>query len=73
MRYVPADFGKEVRAARKRLKVTQPDLALASGVGIRFIVDLEKGKPTCQLGKVLAVLNTLGIDLQLTLPEASEE
>ena len=35
---------------------------------MRFIIDLEKGKPTCEFGKVLAVLNTLGIDMILTPP-----
>jgi hypothetical protein len=58
-------IGKVVRSERKRLKVTQRDLALSSGTGLRFIVDLEKGKPTCQSGKVLEVLNSLG--LQLTI------
>ena len=36
---------------------------MACGTGLRFIVDVEKGKPTCQTGKVLQVLQTLGIDL----------
>lgn len=60
--------GEAVRHARKRLNVTQSDLAFASGTGIRFIIDLERGKPTCQIGKVLIVLKTLGISLTLTLP-----
>lgn len=55
-----------VRDTRKRMQVTQADLALTSGTGLRFIIDLEKGKPTCQIGKVLAVLHTLGIELTLT-------
>lgn len=48
--------------------MTQEDLALTSGTGVRFIVDLEKGKPTCQIGKVLAVLQTLGIRVELITP-----
>lgn len=51
---------------------TQPDLALTSGTGIRFIVDLENGKPTCQLGKTLSVLQTLGIHIELVAPENIE-
>ena len=37
---------------------------------MRFIIELEKGKATCQLGKVLAVINALGISVSLLLPEA---
>jgi HTH-type transcriptional regulator / antitoxin HipB len=59
----PASVGRSVRKARKEKGLTQEDLALASGTGLRFISDLESGKETCQLGKVLAVLNSLAIDL----------
>jgi len=61
-----------VRESRKRLGVTQKDLALTSGTGLRFVIDLEKGKETCQIGKVLTVLNTLGIRIALTPPTVSE-
>lgn len=61
-----SDIGQAVRAIRNRLGVTQPDLALTAGTGVRFIVDLERGKPTCQLGRALAVLNTLGARLEIT-------
>jgi len=57
----PKDIGEQVRARRKKIGITQKDLALTSCTGIRFIIDLEKGKATCHLGKVLNVLNTLGI------------
>ena len=56
------DLGQAVRAARRRAALTQPDLALAANVGIRFIVDLEKGKPSCEIGKTLAVLHALNLD-----------
>jgi len=69
----PADIGKLIRETRKRLGSTQKDLALTSGTGLRFIVDLEKGKETCEFGKVLTVLNTLGIRMMLTPPAASTE
>ena len=68
MRYTPETIGDLVRNTRKKMKVTQKDLALTSGTGLRFIIELEKGKPTCQLGKVLTVLHTLGIKLTLTPP-----
>jgi len=41
---------------------------LYSGTGLRFIIDLEKGKPTCQIGKMLQVLNALGLKLQVAIP-----
>jgi len=68
MASTPQDLGDFVRSVRKNLHVTQRDLAMTSGTGLRFITDLEKGKPTCQIGKVLTVLRTLGISLQLVSP-----
>jgi HTH-type transcriptional regulator/antitoxin HipB len=65
MKYTPEKIGEAVKSTRKKLGVTQRDLALTSGTGLRFIIDLEKGKPTCQVGKVLTVLNTLGIVMEL--------
>lgn len=56
-------IGELVRSTRKRLGVTQRNLALTSGTGLRFIIELEQGKPTCQLEKVLTVLRTLGLKL----------
>lgn len=64
--YTPKSIGEIIRKTRKLQKVTQKDLALTSGTGLRFIIDLEKGKPTCQIGKTITVLNTLGIQLDLT-------
>lgn len=68
MRYTAQEIGTLVRDTRKRLGATQKDLALTSGTGLRFIIELEKGKQTCEIGKVLTVLQTLGIRLTLTPP-----
>lgn len=57
------EIGRLIRTRRKNLRVTQRHLALTSGTGLRFIIELEQGKPTCQLEKVLTVLNTLGLKL----------
>jgi y4mF family transcriptional regulator len=54
------DLGRVVREARKRLKLTQPQLALAANVGVRFIVELEAGKSTLRLEHILRVLQALG-------------
>lgn len=61
-----AQLGEALRSARKQLRLTQPQLALAAGVGVRFIVDLESGKPTVRLESVLRVIDALGGTLQLT-------
>jgi len=58
-------LGATLRNARKHLGLTQPDLALAAGVGVRFIVDLEGGKPTVRLEHVLRVIDALGGSLEL--------
>jgi y4mF family transcriptional regulator len=52
-----------IKAKRKEQGLTQNDLALASNVGIRFIVDIEAGKETAQIGKVLKVCAMLGLKL----------
>jgi HTH-type transcriptional regulator / antitoxin HipB len=57
------EFGTAVACARKALALTQRDLALAIGVGERFIVELEAGKPTAQLGKALAAARAVGMRL----------
>ena len=56
-------FGAAVARARKGLGLTQRDLALAIGTGERFIVELEAGKPTAQLGKALAAARAVGLRL----------
>jgi len=57
-----SDIAATVRAARRALKLRQAELAAAAGVGVRFLIELEAGKPTVQLGKTLDVLNALGLD-----------
>ena len=66
----PKQLGAAIRARRTQLKVTQKDLAMTSGTGLRFISDLEKGKPTCHIGKVLLVVQALGLELRITNPAA---
>jgi transcriptional regulator with XRE-family HTH domain len=54
-------FGALIRSRRKALKMRQDQLALATGVGRRFLIELEGGKPSCQLGRSLLVAEALGI------------
>lgn len=58
-----AEFGRVVRERRRALGLTQEELAARCGVGKRFIVDLEGGKQTTQLGKALTAANEVGITL----------
>ncbi len=70
----PQQLGDALRTARKQLRLTQPQLALAAGVGVRFIVDLEAGKPTLRLENVLRVIDALGGEISLNdLPSAATE
>lgn len=61
-------LGQVVRHERRAQGLRQAELAAAAGVGIRFIVDLEAGKPTLQLEKALHVLATLGCDVTIATP-----
>ena len=65
-------LGTAIRTRRKQLKITQKELAMTCGTGLRFIVDLEKGKPTCQIGKTLQVLQALGLAVE-TMPIGGED
>ncbi|MBV9990291.1 MAG: helix-turn-helix transcriptional regulator [Alphaproteobacteria bacterium] len=61
----PREFGSAIREARRRQGLRQDQLAAAANVGVRFVIDLEAGKPTAQLGKTLDVLKALGLPLSL--------
>jgi transcriptional regulator with XRE-family HTH domain len=54
-------FGLLIRSRRKALNLRQDQLALATGVGRRFLIDLEAGKPSCHLGRSLLVADALGL------------
>ena len=59
------DLGDVVRQVRKEQGATQAEFASLCGVGVRFISDLENGKSTAELGKVLQVIKCLGLELSL--------
>lgn len=65
----PEDLGRLVRSVRKSQGLTQEALAGASGVGPRFVGELERGKARCEIGKVLLVLQMLGVDLLADPPD----
>ncbi len=60
-----ADFGRALRRRRKELGHTLAEAAALCRVGIRFLSELERGKPTAELGRGLKVARRLGLDLRL--------
>ena len=60
------DLGRIVAAARKHRGLTQDQLARAVGASQTWISEVESGKPTAQVGKVLSVLSFLGVRLQVS-------
>jgi y4mF family transcriptional regulator len=59
------DIAILIKTERKKQNLTQTELAGLCNVGLRFIVDIEKAKETCQISKVLKVLDVLGINLEI--------
>lgn len=66
----PYDIGALIRETRKMQGLRQDQLAAAAGVGLRFLVELEAGKPSAQLGKTLQVLAGLGCHIVIEPPPA---
>lgn len=60
------DFAKAVRDQRKSLNLTQVEVAGLCGVGNRFVVELEQGKPTIELAKAFHIARMLGINFSHT-------
>ncbi|MET0964509.1 MAG: helix-turn-helix domain-containing protein [Noviherbaspirillum sp.] len=58
-----SEFGEVVQAVRKQQGLTQVDVSGLAGLGMRFLVDLEKGKQTIQMQKALDVLAQLGLEV----------
>ena len=67
----PKSLGNLVKQRRGQLLLTQAELAMVSGTGVRFISDLENGKETCQIGRTLKVLAALGLHVSLLNPDAT--
>ena len=63
-----ATIARLIHQERKRQGLRQDDLAAMAGASDAFLRDVERGKPTVQLGKVLSVLDELGIRVVLELP-----
>lgn len=64
-----ADLGRAIRRRRKRLGHTQAETAALSGVGVRFLSELERGKPTVELDRALLVARRLGLRVHVSSRE----
>lgn len=69
----PQELGTIIRATRKAKGLRQEELAGAAGVGVRFLVELEHGKATAQIGKALQVLRVLGCETSITPPADADK
>jgi y4mF family transcriptional regulator len=66
--HTTSDLGYALRRARKARDLRLEDVALAAGVGIRFVSELERGKATARLAETLRVAAALGVNLTLEDP-----
>jgi y4mF family transcriptional regulator len=64
----PQELGALIRRTRIDQGLLQEGLAAAAGVGLRFLVELERGKESAHLGKTLHVLDVLGCRVEITPP-----
>jgi len=60
---LPAEIGLLIRRKRKEIGVDQKKLSGFADVGVRYLSELERGKPTVELGRALKVLDRLGLDV----------
>lgn len=65
-------LSRSIKELRKEYNLTQEDLAMKSGVGIRFVRELEQGKPTVRMDKVNQVLALFGLELGVIRAERSD-
>lgn len=59
-------LGQLIRNERKAQKLTQEQLAGLTGVGVRFVRELEAGKESCQLGLAIQVVTALGLGVSIS-------
>lgn len=65
----PQQLGLLIRATRKNQGLRMDDVAGSAGVGPVFVREVERGKPTVQLGRVMQLLAELGMELRVDVPD----
>lgn len=65
-------LSENIKKLRKEYNLTQEDLAMKSGVGLRFVRELEQGKPTVRMDKVNQVLALFSMELGVVRSERNE-
>lgn len=68
----PEELGLIVRAVRKSAGIRQDDMAALAQLSKQFAADVEHGKPTAQIGRVIRLLDNLGLKLSVHVPESAE-
>ncbi len=68
-----AELGSIIRSERKALGLTQSDLAASSGLSLRFVSELERGRASAGIGRVLRVLKMLGLEVVLEGPQGQDD
>lgn len=61
----PKELGEHILRERKNLQLTQKEISDFTDVGRKFVLDVEKGKTTAQIGKIFELLSGLGLELHL--------
>ena len=67
------DIGNSIRNRRKELKVNQRTVADLSGVAVNTVVAVERGEGNPQLSSLLAILDTLGLQIDITIKQLNDE
>lgn len=57
------ELGEEIKKKRKSLGYTQTDISMRTGLSASFISEVERGKETAEIGKVLLLLSILGLNV----------
>lgn len=70
--YSAEDLGLALRAVRKAAKVRLDDLAHTADISKQTVTNVEKGRPTVQVGTILRMLGELGVTLSVDIPDDAE-
>ena len=62
----PDQFGEAIRLFRKRRGLTQQQVADMAGCSLMYVSNLERGKATAELGKALAILDALDVEISFS-------